>query len=91
MKNKGNVAVLADHRVKIKESKTIEKYLDLARELKKLWTMKVTVIPIIVSALETVPKDPEKRLEELVIRGRIKSIETTALRSARIQRGVLES
>ena len=30
-----NFAVLADHRGKIKESKSREKYLDLARELKK--------------------------------------------------------
>ena len=42
-------AIPVDHRVKIKES-------DLARELKKLWNMKVTVIPIVVSALGMVPK-----------------------------------
>ena len=30
-----NIAVLADHRVKLKESETRDKYLDLARELKK--------------------------------------------------------
>ena len=38
--------VSADYRVKFKESKKKkkDKYLDLARELKKLWNMKVTVI-----------------------------------------------
>ena len=40
-------AVSADHRVKLKESEKKDKYLDLARELKKLWNMKVTIIPII--------------------------------------------
>ena len=30
-----NFAVLVDHQVKLKESKKKEKYLDLARELKK--------------------------------------------------------
>ena len=39
------------YRGKIKESKNINKCLDLARELKNLWNMKVTVIPIIIGAL----------------------------------------
>ena len=32
--------VSADHRMKIKESKNINKYSDLARELKKHWNKK---------------------------------------------------
>ena len=39
-----------------KESEMRDNYLDLARELKKLWNMKVTVIPIVISALGTVIK-----------------------------------
>ena len=39
-------AVLADHRIKLKESEKKDKYLDLDRELKKLWNMKMTIIPI---------------------------------------------
>ena len=31
----------------------IDKYLDLARELKKLWKMRVTVIPVVLGALGT--------------------------------------
>ena len=61
-------ATLAEHRVKMKENKMIHKYLDLAWELKKLWNMKVTVIPIVVDVLKTVSKDLEKRLGELKIR-----------------------
>ena len=38
-----NFVVPADHRMKMKESKKIGKYFDLARELKKLWNMKATV------------------------------------------------
>ena len=49
-------AVPADHRVKLKESEKKDKYLDLARELKKLWKMKVTVLLIVISALGTVTK-----------------------------------
>ena len=37
-------AVLAGHKEKIREIKKIVKYLDFARELKKLWNMKVRVI-----------------------------------------------
>ena len=32
-------AVPADHRIKLKECEKKDKYLDLARELKKLWNM----------------------------------------------------
>ena len=39
-----------DTRVDGKEVKKIEKYLDLARELKKVWNMKVTLIPLVVGA-----------------------------------------
>ena len=54
--------------------------------------MKMTVIPIVVGALGTVPKGMEKRLGELEIRGRIEAIQTTAvLKSAKILRRVLET
>ena len=51
-----DLAVPADHRVKLKESKKKDMYLDLARELKKLWNMKVTIIPIIIDTLGTATK-----------------------------------
>ena len=35
---------------KIKENKKSRKYLDLAKELRKLWNMNVTVIPIVAGA-----------------------------------------
>ena len=62
-------AVPADHRTKPKESEKKYKYLDLARELKKLLNMKVTIIPIIIGALGTVIKGLLKGLEDLEIRG----------------------
>ena len=48
---------LTDHRVKIKENEKRNKYINLAREVKKLWNLKVMVIPIINGALRTVSKD----------------------------------
>ena len=57
-------AILADHRLKIKESENINKYLDLARELKKQWNVKMMAILIGFGAFEMVAKDPEKRLQD---------------------------
>ena len=43
-------AVPADHRIKLKECEKKDKYLDLAKELKKLWNMQVTILPIVIGA-----------------------------------------
>ncbi len=68
------------------------KYLDLVRELRKLWNMTVTVIPIVIDALGTVPKDLENGIEEVETRERIATIGTTAsLRSVKILKRVLET
>ena len=77
-----------DHKINLKESKKKDKYLDLARELKKLWNMKVTIVPIVIGALGTITKG----LEDLEVGGRVETIQTTALlRTARIMRRVLET
>ena len=47
--------------MKLKENEKMDKYLDLARELKKLLNMSVKVIPIVVGALGTVPINLEKK------------------------------
>ncbi len=47
-------AIPADYRIKLKECEKKYKYLDLARELKKLWNMKVSVVPIEFGAFGTV-------------------------------------
>ena len=54
-------AVPANHRTKIKESEKRDKYQDLVKRLKKLWNMKVTVIPIVVGTLGTIHKGLVKR------------------------------
>ena len=50
---KENFAVLADRRIKLKECEKKDKYLDLARELKKLWNMKVSIVPSVIGAFST--------------------------------------
>ena len=49
-------AVLADLRIKLKECEKRDKYLDLARGLKKLWNMKLTIIPIVIGAFGAITK-----------------------------------
>ena len=67
-------AVPADHRIKLKECEKKDKYLDLARELKKLWYMKVTIISIVIGALGTVTKELLKGLDDLKDGGRVETI-----------------
>ena len=84
-------AVPADHSINLKECKKKDKYLDLARELKKLWNMKVTIVPILIGAFGTITKGLLKGLEELEFGGWVETIQTTALlRTASILRRVLE-
>ena len=79
-----------DHRLKIKESEKRDKYQDSLGNKKKLWNTKVTVIPIVIGALWTVPKGLVRELEEWEIRERTATIQTTVmLKSPRIRRGLL--
>ena len=85
-------AVPAGQKINLKVSEKKDKYLDLARELKKLLNMKVTIMPIVIGALGTVTKGLLKGLEDLEVGGRIETIQTTALLgTARILRRVLET
>ena len=84
-----DLAVPADYKVKIKWNKKRNKYFDLARELKKIWHMKVTVVPIVIGTLGMIPKG--LGWEELEIGGWAETIQIAALlRSTRILRRVLE-
>ena len=85
-------AVPADHRINLKESEKKDKYFDFPRELKKLWNMKVTIVPIVIGALGTITKGLLKGLEDLEVGRRVETIQTTSLLwTARILRRVLET
>ena len=62
-------AVSADHRIKLKESEKKDKYLELARKLKKLWNMKVTIIPIVIDAFGLLMEREDLELGLLMERG----------------------
>ena len=85
-------AVPVDHRMKLKECEKKDKDLDLARELKKLWNMKVTILPFVIGVFGTITKGLLKGLVDSEVGGQVETIQTTALlRTARILRRVLES
>ena len=64
-------AIPYDTRVDDKEVEKIEKYLNLARAVKKVWNMKVIVVPLVVRALGTLAKELEKRLKTIGIETRL--------------------
>ena len=79
----------ADHRVKLKENEKKDEYLDVARELKKNVEHKSDVY---TNSLHTVTTGLAQVLEDLEIRGRVETIQTTVfLRLSRILRRVLET
>ena len=70
----------------------MKEIVDLTRELKTLWNMKVPVIPIVIGAFGTATKGLLKGLVDLEIRGWVETIQTTTLlRRARILRRFLET
>ena len=64
-----NFDVPVDHRVEIKENEKIDKYLDLARELKKLWNEKVMLIlRIIGNVIQTSQKKKKKKKKKSLVK-----------------------
>ena len=85
-------AVSPDHRINLKECEKKNKYFNLAIELKKLWNMRVTIVPIVIGAFGTITKGLLKGLEDLEVGGRVETIQITALlRTVRILRRILET
>ena len=69
-----DIAVPTDHRVKLKEWEERDKYLNLTRELKRLWNMKVTMIPTVIGALHISTNGSVEGLEDLEITGLVSKL-----------------
>ena len=83
--------ILYDTRVHDKEVEKIEKYLDLARELKKVWNMRVAVVPLVIGDWGTPAKALEKRLKTIGTETKVTELQKTVLiHTSRILRKVLE-
>ena len=80
-----------DSRIEEKKKDKIEKYQDLERELQKIWNVKVKIIPLVVGALDAIPKQFSNRLKQIGITvGTVQVEKTVLLGTARILRKVLE-
>ena len=69
-----DLAVPADHRIKLKECEKKDKYFEPARELKKLWNKKLTIVPIVIGVFGTITKGLLKGLENLRVGGQVETI-----------------
>ena len=87
-----DIAIPGDTRVNSKEEEKIERYGELAREVKKLWKLKgVKVVPIVIGELGTTPKNLEMWLKEIGLNIKIGLLQKVAqLGSARILRKVMD-
>ena len=84
-------AIPYDTRVDDKEVENIEEYLDLARELKKVWNIRVIVVPLVAGAMGTPVKELERRLKTIGIETKITELQKTVLiHTSRILRKVIE-
>ena len=64
-----DLAVPGDSRIEEKEKGKMEKYLDLGKELQKIWNVKVKIIPLVVGSLGAMPKQFGNRLNLIGITG----------------------
>ena len=72
-------AIPMDHHVKEQEVEKIDKYMDLAVEVRRQFKVKTVIVPIVLGALGTVPAKLSKSLEKLEIDDVIGSLQTAVL------------
>ena len=87
-----DVAIPGDCRIREKEIEKIEKYQNLKRELKRLWSLKkVEVVPVIVGALGCISKGFSGWMDTLGIKLNVGMVQKSVLLgTARILRKVLD-
>ena len=87
-----NFAIPDNHRIKLNEIEKKHKYLDLTKELKKLWNMELTILHLVMVVFGTVTKELLEGMEDFQVRGRVETIQITSLlRMVRILRRVMET
>ena len=77
--------------VGLRRRRKIEKYQDLGRELQKVWSIKVKIIPLVVGCLGAIPKQFGNRLKQIGVTAETTQVQNTVLLGmVRILRKVLE-
>ena len=74
-------AIPMDHHVKEKEEEKIDKYMELASEVRRQYRVKTVIVPIALGALGTVPAKLSKSLEKLELDDIIGSLQIAVLTS----------
>ena len=74
-----DIVIPGDARILTKQEEKIDKYQDLAREIRTLWKVKTKVIPIVIGALGTIPKELNEKLKEIGVTTRVELLRKTAL------------
>ena len=74
-----DVAISEDGRVRAKEDEKVEKYQDLAREVRKMWGVRTKVIPIAVGVLGTIPLRLKENLRTIGVEQSIERIQRFVL------------
>ena len=86
-----DVAIPGDCRIREKEIEKIEKYQNLKRKLKRLWLLKVEVVPVVVGALGCISKGFSGWMDTLGIKLNVGMVQKSVLLGiARILRKVLD-
>ena len=87
-----DVAIPGDCRIREKEIEKIEKYHNLKRELKRVWSLKkVEVVPVVVGALGYISKGFSGWMDTLGIKLNVGMVQKSVLLGiARILRKVLD-
>ena len=76
-----DIAVPDDKGVRVKGEEMVDKYQDLARDIGKMWRVRTKIVdPVVLGALETVPKMLENNLRGIGVETSVYLIQkTTAL------------
>ena len=76
-----DMAFPEDGRVSETEDKKVEKYQDLAREIRTMWDVRTEVILVVMGALGSVPMNLENKLKVIDAKISVKVIQKCALLS----------
>ena len=86
-----DVAISGDRNVIEKEAKKILKYKDLTIEIKRMWKVKKSVLPVIIGGTGTITKSFRKYISNKPGNHEVKELQQTAiLGTAHILRKVLK-
>ena len=73
-----DVAISGDRNVTKKEAEKILKYKDLTIEIQRMWTVKTSVIPVIIGATGTISKSFRKYMSNVPGNHEVKEPQKTA-------------